>query len=91
MPGGARAQYHLRQCFFYLDVLQIIKSEVFAAYAARKFDENGRFLDEEARGYIGQLFASLVAQARRVKKDGTAPPGSADASRPPGSRPSGRC
>jgi chromate reductase, NAD(P)H dehydrogenase (quinone) len=76
MLGGARAQYHLRQAFFYLDMRQVIKPEVFVPFAAQKFDENGRFLDQQARDLIGQLLRSLVGLARRAKEEGTGVPGS---------------
>lgn len=75
MLGGARAQYHLRQAFFYLDMRQIIKPEVFVAFARQKFDESGRLLDQQVRDLIGQLLRSLVDLARRVKVEEAGPPG----------------
>jgi chromate reductase len=69
MLGGARAQYHLRQAFFYLDMRQVLKPEVFIAFAAKKFDENGRLSDEQARGFIKTLLESLVEMARRTRAD----------------------
>jgi chromate reductase len=69
MLGGARAQYHLRQAFFYLDMRQVIKPEVFVAHARQKFDENGRLLDDQAREYIRALLQSLVELARRTRDE----------------------
>jgi hypothetical protein len=72
MLGGARAQYHLRQAYFYLDMRQVIKREVFIAYARQKFDENGRLLDQPAREFISTLLESLVELARRTRdKEGS--------------------
>jgi chromate reductase len=69
MLGGARAQYHLRQAFFYLDMRQVIKPEVFIAYARQKFDESGRLLDQPAREFMRTLLESLVELARRTRED----------------------
>ncbi len=74
MLGGARAQYHLRQAFFYLDMRQITKPEVFVAFARQKFDESGRLLDQQARDIISQLLRSLVDLARRAKDEEAGPP-----------------
>lgn len=69
MLGGARAQYHLRQAFFYLDMRQVHKPEVFVAFAGQKFDESGRLLDQQARGLIKKMLESLVELARRTRAD----------------------
>jgi chromate reductase len=69
MLGGARAQYHLRQAFFYLDMRQVIKPEVFVAFAREKFDESGRLLDARANELIKELLAALVDLARRSQNE----------------------
>lgn len=69
MLGGARAQYHLRQAFLYLDMRQVIKPEVFVAFARDKFDENGRLLDARADALIKELLAALVDLARRSQNE----------------------
>ena len=40
--GGVRAQYHLRQCFVFLNMYPINNPEVFIRECANKFDAEGR-------------------------------------------------
>jgi chromate reductase len=68
MIGGARAQYHLRQCFVYLDMHPINKPEVVVPNASQKIDASGRVIDEKTREHIGELLVSLVAWTRRLKE-----------------------
>ena len=68
MLGGARAQYHLRQVFVFLDMYAVNKPEVFVTFAAQKIDEQGKLTDEATRKIIMQLLEALVALARRVKR-----------------------
>jgi chromate reductase len=65
--GTARAQYHLRQTFVFLDMYPLNKPEVMIANAAQRFDEQGNLTDDKARELIGQLLASLVAWTRRLR------------------------
>jgi chromate reductase len=58
MLGGARAQYHLRQSFVYLDMHPINKPEVIVTYAAKKFVD-GRLTDEKTREKVIALLATL--------------------------------
>jgi chromate reductase len=67
MLGGARAQYHLRQCFVFLNMFAVNKPEVMVAFAAQKFDADGKLLDETARKLIGDLVVALVTLTRRMK------------------------
>jgi chromate reductase, NAD(P)H dehydrogenase (quinone) len=60
MLGSARAQYHLRQSFVFLDMYPVNKPEVLIASAAQRFDEAGELTDETARTLIGQLLQALV-------------------------------
>jgi chromate reductase, NAD(P)H dehydrogenase (quinone) len=66
MLGGARAQYHLRQIFVFLDMHPINKPEVFITLAAQKFDNEGKLLDEKARELIRDLLKSLVDWTIRI-------------------------
>ena len=70
MLGGARAQYHLRQSFVFLDMYPVNHPEVFVTLAAQKFDEKGNLKDERAKELIGELLTSLVAWAKRLKGAG---------------------
>jgi chromate reductase len=72
MLGGARAQYHLRQSFVFLDMYPVNKPEVFVSFASQKFDGGGRLLDEKAKELIRELLANLIALAKRLKMDGSA-------------------
>jgi chromate reductase len=67
MLGGARAQYHLRQVFVFLDMYPINKPEVFVTFARQKFDEQGRLIDEKTREFIKALLESLVAWSKELR------------------------
>lgn len=68
MLGTARAQYHLRQCFVFLNMQAVNEPEVMVNYAQEKFDANGRLKDEKARKRIAELIESLIALTTRMKK-----------------------
>jgi chromate reductase len=68
MLGGARAQYHLRQIFVFLDVHPINKPEAIVTFAGQKVDEQGRLTDETTRKVIKALLESLVAWTKRLKQ-----------------------
>jgi len=65
--GAARAQYHLRQCFVFLDALPVNKPEVFITLAQTKFDEAGRLTDEPTRGFIRQHLEALARWTLKLK------------------------
>jgi chromate reductase len=67
--GGARAQYHLRQVFVFLDMHPINKPEVFVTFAPSKFDEKGVLTDETAKELIRKLLEALVAWTKGLKKE----------------------
>ena len=67
MLGSARAQYHLRQCFVFLDMHPVNQPEVMVAHANEKVDQNGRFTDEKGRELIAQLLESLVTWTMRLR------------------------
>ena len=71
--GTARAQYHLRQCFVFLNGLILNRPEVMIAGAAQMFDDQLRLTDEPTRGYIGKLLAALATAVER--RSGNLPPG----------------
>ena len=66
--GAARAQYHLRQAFVFLDALPVNKPEVFIAMAQTKFDETGQLTDEPTRGFIRKHLEALDAWTRRLQR-----------------------
>jgi len=69
MLGGARAQYHLRQTFVYLNMHPINKPEVIVTFASQKIDENGWLKDETSRRLIKELLENLVTWTRKLKKE----------------------
>lgn len=66
--GGARAQYHLRQVFVFLDMYPVNKPEIFVTFAYSKFDEKGNLTDETAKKLIGELLENLVAWTKKLKR-----------------------
>ena len=69
MLGGARAQYHLRQVFVFLNMFPVNKPEVFVTFASQKFDEKGILTDEKTREKVKELLESLIAWARKLKAE----------------------
>jgi chromate reductase len=65
--GSARAQYHLRQCFVFLDMYVLNKPEVMIGGAAQKFDAAGNLTDERTRKSIQDLLAALAAWTRKLQ------------------------
>jgi len=65
--GSARAQYHLRQCFVFLNMYPVNQPEVLIASAAQRFNERGELTDETSRELIRKLLAELVAWTKRLK------------------------
>ena len=53
--GTARAQYHLRQTFVFLDMHPVNRPEVMIGHAAQKFDALGNLTDEKTQVRIRQL------------------------------------
>lgn len=66
MLGTARAQYHLRQCFVFLNMHALNQPEVMIANASQRFDEQGNLTDEKTRELIRQQLEALVAWAKRL-------------------------
>ena len=65
--GTARAQYHLRQVFVFLNMLALNQPEVMIGNAASRFDANGKLTDETSRGLVRKLLENLVAWTRRLQ------------------------
>jgi chromate reductase len=63
--GTARAQYHLRQCFVFLDMPAVNQPEVMIGHASEKFDPEGNLKDEMSKKLIGQLLTNLCELAKR--------------------------
>lgn len=68
MLGTARAQYHLRQVFVFLNMFPLNKPEVMIGNAAGRFDAEGALTDEKTKELIRQLLANLAAWTRRLRQ-----------------------
>ncbi|MGB8935617.1 MAG: NAD(P)H-dependent oxidoreductase [Candidatus Nitrosopolaris sp.] len=68
MLGGARAQYHLRQAFIFLNKYPMNTPEVIVNFAQNKFDSNGRLIDEDTRKHLKGLLENLAIWTRRLRK-----------------------
>jgi chromate reductase len=64
--GGARMQYHLRQCLTSVESVVLIRPEVFVNFAAKKFDEKTLELTDQATKDLVKL--QLEALEKLVRK-----------------------
>ena len=64
--GTARAQYHLRQMFVFLNMFPINQPEVLISNAASRFDQEGNLTDETTKELIRQLLQNLVEWTQRI-------------------------
>ena len=67
MLGTARAQYHLRQSFVFLNMFPINRPEVMVAFADKKVDQNGNLTDETTRKLVKQLLENLVTWTKKLR------------------------
>jgi len=65
--GGARAQYHLRQSFVFLNMYPI-NEEVIVSNADKKVGEDGKVHDEKTRDKIKGLLESLIEWTKVLGK-----------------------
>jgi chromate reductase, NAD(P)H dehydrogenase (quinone) len=66
--GTARAQYHLRQMFVFLDMYAVNQPEVMISHAHKHFDEQGNLVDEAAKKLIAKLLEELVNLTQQLSK-----------------------
>ncbi len=64
--GTARAQYHLRQVFVFLNMFPVNQPEVMIGNAAERFDAQGNLTDETTKDFIRKLLQSLVEWTGRL-------------------------
>jgi chromate reductase len=64
--GTARAQYHLRQMFVFLNMFPINQPEVMIGNASERFDAQGNLTDDTTKGLIRQLLQNLVEWTQRL-------------------------
>jgi chromate reductase, NAD(P)H dehydrogenase (quinone) len=65
--GTARAQYHMRQCFVFLNSWVVNKPEVMIGAANTRFNEAGELTDDNSKKLISDLLQALIVLARKVK------------------------
>jgi chromate reductase, NAD(P)H dehydrogenase (quinone) len=64
----ARAQYHLRQMFVFLNMHAINQPEVMIGNAAERFDAEGNLTDDATKEYIRKLLQNLVDWTRQLAR-----------------------
>ena len=57
--GTARAQYHLRQVFIFLNGRMMNRPEAFVGTAHQKFDANGTLTDQSTREFLAKYMVSF--------------------------------
>lgn len=65
--GSARAQYHLRQVFVYMEMDAINQPEVMVSNASEMFDAQGNLTHDTSRKLIRQLLEALVTKTRQIR------------------------
>jgi chromate reductase len=66
--GTARAQYHLRQMFVFLNMFAVNQPEVMISQAHKHFDAEGNLTDDTAKKLISQLLEALVMLTKQLAK-----------------------
>jgi chromate reductase, NAD(P)H dehydrogenase (quinone) len=69
MIGTARAQYHLRQMFVFLNMFAVNQPEVMIGNAAQRFDAAGNLTDEQSKKLVRQLVQNLADWTRQLRRD----------------------
>ena len=67
--GGARAQYHLRQAFVFLNMYPVNQPEVMVSNAQQRFDQEGKLTDETTKTLVQQLLTELVSWTKRLSSN----------------------
>jgi chromate reductase len=65
--GTARAQYHLRQTFVFLNMYPVNQPEVMIGNAAQRFDQEGNLIDETTATLIKDLLQKLADLALKLR------------------------
>jgi chromate reductase len=68
MLGTARAQYHLRQMFVFLNMFPLNQPEVMIAHADDKFDKKGNLKDQLTAQKIRELLEALTEWTKSLQK-----------------------
>lgn len=65
--GTARAQYHLRQMFIFLNAHILNRPEVFIGGAAGKFDAEGKLTDQPTRDFVAAMLVAFDGWIKKLK------------------------
>jgi chromate reductase len=68
MLGTARAQYHLRQTFVFLNMHPVNQPEVMVPFCSNSISEEGLVTDQKTLDKIKELLEALCAWTRRLNK-----------------------
>jgi chromate reductase len=68
MLGTARAQYHLRQMFVFLNMFPVNRPEVMIAHADDKFDNEGNLKDQLTTQKIRELLETLIEWTKSLQR-----------------------
>jgi chromate reductase len=66
--GTARAQYHLRQMFVFLNMYAVNQPEVMISQAHKHFDAEGNLTEDATKKHIRQLLEELVLLTKQLAK-----------------------
>lgn len=66
--GTARAQYHLRQVFVFLNMFALNRPEVMIGNADERFDEQGNLTDQDTKERTRKLLVALESWTRLLKR-----------------------
>lgn len=65
MLGGARVQYHLRQVCVKLNLQTLNNPEVFITHANKKFDQEGKLMDDFTKASMTKLLQALIDKTQK--------------------------
>ena len=65
--GSVRAQYHLRQCFIFLNGHILNRPEVMIGAAGSKFDADGKLTDQATRDFLAAMLVAFKAWTLRMR------------------------
>jgi chromate reductase len=66
--GTARAQYHLRQMFVFLNMYAVNQPEVMISQAHKHFDAEGNLTEDATKKHIRHLLEELVLLTKQLAK-----------------------
>ena len=69
--GTGRAQYHLRQCFVFLNGMVMNRPEVMIPAAQNKFDAGGKLTDQATKDFMVAHLTAFKAWVSRMRQPAT--------------------